>query len=124
MVSGGTDPEPRVVASGRPTGRAKARREEIHPHVSLDAAIAALVASAPFERILLARERPVLARADAGADAAVAALATALDTAIMLVAPGPREAEQLTGLLRGQIGNDHAAGARFDEARAELLGAP
>jgi transcription-repair coupling factor (superfamily II helicase) len=77
--------------------------------VSLDDALAALVASAPFERVLLARERPVLARADAGADAAVAALATALDTAILLVAPGPREADQLAAGVEAYLGPERTA---------------
>ena len=54
-----------------------------------------LIRSDAFERLLTERARPILARADAGEDAVVAALAAALETPVMLVAPGRREAEPL-----------------------------
>jgi hypothetical protein len=57
--------------------------------MSLEAALDAIVASAPFERVLLSRDRPVLARADAGTDAVAAALSRALDAPVLLIAPGP-----------------------------------
>jgi transcription-repair coupling factor (superfamily II helicase) len=63
----------------------------------LEEALAAFVASEPFERLLLARERPVKARAEAGEAFALAALAVGLDAPILAVAPGPHEAEALAG---------------------------
>ncbi|MGH2589329.1 MAG: hypothetical protein ACRDGW_00860, partial [Actinomycetota bacterium] len=57
-----------------------------------------LIASDAFERLLTDRARPLLARADAGEDFVVAALARALESPVMVVAAGPREAEPL---LRG-----------------------
>jgi transcription-repair coupling factor (superfamily II helicase) len=63
--------------------------------VSLEQALEALVASEPFERLLLESARPVIARAGAGEDFVVAGLARALDAPILAVAPGPREAESL-----------------------------
>jgi transcription-repair coupling factor (superfamily II helicase) len=75
--------------------------------VGLRDALDALVGSEPFERLLLARERPVLARADAGEAFVVAGLATALDTPILAVAAGPREAEALasdvSAFLHGDV---------------------
>ncbi|HZD17877.1 MAG TPA: transcription-repair coupling factor [Actinomycetota bacterium] len=61
----------------------------------LDRLLDALIGSDAFERVLLERARPILARADAGEDFVVAALARALDSPVMVVAPGPREAETL-----------------------------
>ncbi len=57
--------------------------------------LGAIAASEPIEALLLSRDRPIVARA-AGADAvAASALAVALDTAVLMVAPGPREAEAI-----------------------------
>ena len=57
--------------------------------------VQALIASEPFERLLLARERPVRARADSGDAFVIAGLATALEQPVLVVAPGPHEAEAL-----------------------------
>jgi transcription-repair coupling factor (superfamily II helicase) len=77
--------------------------------MSLEAALDAIVASAPFERVLLSRERPVLARADAGTDAVAAALSRALEAPVLLIAPGPREAEQLADAVEAWLGPDATA---------------
>jgi hypothetical protein len=63
--------------------------------MTLERALEALIASEPFERLLLERARPVLAHAAAGEDAVIAGLARALDAPILAVAPGPHEAEAL-----------------------------
>ncbi len=79
--------------------------------MSLEGALDALVASEPFERLLLERARPILAHSEAGEDALLAGLARALDTVILAVTPGPREAEALaTG-----------AAAYLDEESVALL---
>jgi transcription-repair coupling factor (superfamily II helicase) len=57
----------------------------------------ALIGSEPFERLLLERARPIVARAEAGQDALLAALAVALEAPLLVVAPGPHEAEELAG---------------------------
>ncbi|MEX0984716.1 MAG: transcription-repair coupling factor [Actinomycetota bacterium] len=63
--------------------------------MSLQEALASIAASEPFERLLLARERPIRVRAEAGEAVAIAASALALDTAVFAVAAGPHEAEDL-----------------------------
>src|SRR5919106_2028850 len=68
-----------------------------------------LVGSAPFERLLLERARPIVARADAGQDAVLAALAVALDGTLMVVTPGPREAEDLAPEIGSYLGADRVA---------------
>jgi transcription-repair coupling factor (superfamily II helicase) len=68
-----------------------------------------LIASDPFERLLTERARPILARADAGEDAVVAALAKALGTPVMLVAAGPREADPLLRGVEAWLGGDRVA---------------
>src|SRR4029450_14155240 len=82
--------------------------------VSLEQALDALIGSEAFERLLLDRARPVVARAEAGEDALVAALARALGAPVLLVAPGPREAERLArgggGWVRGGGGGALAPG--------------
>ncbi len=77
--------------------------------MTLTDALDVLAASAPIERLLLARERPILARADAGTDAVAAALATALEAPVLLVAPGPHEAEQLASGVEAWLGPDATA---------------
>ena len=77
--------------------------------MTLQTALETLAASEPLERVLLARERPVIARAHAGTDAVAAALATALDTPVLLLAPGPHEAEQLTDGVQAWLGSDRTA---------------
>jgi hypothetical protein len=73
--------------------------------VSLEPLLEVLIASEPFERLLLERARPVLARADAGEDFVIAGLARALDTPILAVTPGPHEAEALAAGLEAYLGD-------------------
>src|SRR5215207_1204946 len=68
-----------------------------------------LIGSEPFERLLLERARPIVARADAGEDFVVAALTTALETPVLAIAPGPREAEALAADLEAFIGPQRVA---------------
>ncbi|HEX6844723.1 MAG TPA: transcription-repair coupling factor, partial [Actinomycetota bacterium] len=63
--------------------------------MGLRSALDVLAASPPFERLLLARERPIVARAGASEPFAIAGLAVALGGPILAAAPGPREAETL-----------------------------
>src|SRR5215210_7856179 len=77
--------------------------------MTLQTALETLAASEPLERVLLARERPVVARAHAGTDAVAAALATALDSPVLLLAPGPHEAEQLADGVQAWLGSDRTA---------------
>jgi len=69
----------------------------------------ALIGSAPFERLLLERERPIVARAEAGEDALMAALALALEAPLFVVAPGPREADDLAAGVGAYLGADGVA---------------
>jgi transcription-repair coupling factor (superfamily II helicase) len=62
---------------------------------TLEQALDRLVRSEPFERLLVDRARPIVARAEGGADAAIAAVATSLDGPLLAIAPGPREAEDV-----------------------------
>ncbi|MEO8292580.1 MAG: transcription-repair coupling factor [Actinomycetota bacterium] len=77
--------------------------------MTLESALDAIVASAPFERVLLSRDRPILARAGAGTDAVAAALARALETPVLLIAPGPHEAEQLADGVEAWLGAEGTA---------------
>jgi transcription-repair coupling factor (superfamily II helicase) len=63
--------------------------------VTLNEVVVTLARSEPFESLLLARERPIVAYAEAGEAAVIAALATALEAPVLAVAPGPHEAESL-----------------------------
>ncbi|MGH2635832.1 MAG: hypothetical protein ACRDHU_06785, partial [Actinomycetota bacterium] len=75
----------------------------------LEGSLDALIGSQAFERLLTDRSRPVLARADAGEDFVVAALARALEGPVLVVAAGPREAEPLVRGARAWLGDDRAA---------------
>ena len=77
--------------------------------MSLRDAVETLVGSEPFERLLLARDRPIVARAEAGEDLVVAAVATALETPVLAIAAGPREAEALAADLESYLGGDAVA---------------
>jgi transcription-repair coupling factor (superfamily II helicase) len=77
--------------------------------VGLRDALDVLIGSEPFERLLLERARPIVARAEAGEDFVVAALTTALETPVLAVAPGPREAEALAADLEAFIGPERVA---------------
>jgi len=63
--------------------------------MGLREALEAFVASEPFERLLLARERPVEARVETGEAVVTAGLAVALDAPVLAVAAGPHEAEAI-----------------------------
>ena len=76
--------------------------------MSLEPALDALFGSEAFDRLLLVRARPLVARADAGEAALVAALARALGAPVLRVAPGPREAARLPRGARAWLGTDGA----------------
>ena len=67
-------------------------------------ALEALIGSEPFERLLLERARPVLAHTEIAEEAVIAALAIALDSPVMAVAAGPREAESLCAGVEAYLG--------------------
>ncbi|MDP9331260.1 MAG: transcription-repair coupling factor [Actinomycetota bacterium] len=77
--------------------------------MGLREALETLVGSEPFERLLLERARPVVAHAKAGEDFVIAGLATALDSAVIAVTPGPREAEALAAGVEAYLGPGLAA---------------
>ena len=77
--------------------------------MSLREVLQALVTSEPFERLLLERARPIVARADAGHDFLLAGLAVALDAPLMVVTPGPREAEELASEIGAYLGPEAVA---------------
>jgi transcription-repair coupling factor (superfamily II helicase) len=75
----------------------------------LEGLLDTLIGSGAFERLLTERARPILARADAGEDFVVSALARALEAPVLLVAAGPREAEPLVRGAQAWLGLDRAA---------------
>ena len=77
--------------------------------MGLQEAVEVLVGSEPFERLLLERARPIVARAEAGEDFVVAGVATALEAPVFAVAPGPREAEALAADLAALLGPERVA---------------
>jgi transcription-repair coupling factor (superfamily II helicase) len=77
--------------------------------VGLREAVEVLVRSEPFEKLLLERARPIVARAEAGEDFVVAGVATALEAPIFAVAPGPREADALSADLVALLGPERVA---------------
>ena len=77
--------------------------------MSLADALASLVASEPFERLLLARDRPISAHAEVGEGFAIAGVATGLDTAVLVVAAGPREAEEVATAIEVFLGSERVA---------------
>ena len=77
--------------------------------MSVEDALGTLIGSEPFERLLLERARPILAHADAGVDAVVAGLARALETSVLAVTPGPREAEALVAGASAYLGDSRVA---------------
>jgi transcription-repair coupling factor (superfamily II helicase) len=77
--------------------------------MSLRDVLDALIGSAPFERLLLERARPIVAKVDAGQDAVLAGLAVALDAPLMVVTPGPRESEELAPEIGAYLGADRVA---------------
>src|SRR5688572_7413056 len=77
--------------------------------MSLRDVLDALVGSAPFERLLLERARPIVAKVDAGQDAVLAGVAVALDAPLLVVTPGPREAEEIAPEIGAYLGQDRVA---------------
>jgi transcription-repair coupling factor (superfamily II helicase) len=77
--------------------------------MSLREALDALVDSEPFERLLLARARPIVAKAEAGEDFLLAGLAVALGAPLMVVTPGPKEAEDLASGIGAYLGQGDVA---------------
>jgi transcription-repair coupling factor (superfamily II helicase) len=77
--------------------------------VGLQGTVEVLVRSEPFEKLLLERARPIVARAAAGEDFVVAGVATALEAPVLAVAPGPREAEALAADLEALLGPERVA---------------
>jgi transcription-repair coupling factor (superfamily II helicase) len=77
--------------------------------MTLREVLGTLVTSEPFERLLLERARPIVARADAGQDFLLAGLAVALDAPLMVVSPGPREAEELVSEIGAYLGPEGVA---------------
>ena len=77
--------------------------------MSLQEILGDLVASEPFERMLLERARPILARAEAGQDFVIAGVATALESPVLAVTAGPREAEALEDDVAAFLGEDRVA---------------
>ena len=74
--------------------------------MSLREALDLFVASETFERLLLAKERPIQARAETGEAFVVAGLAVALDAPVLAVAPGPHEADALVEDLEAFLPGD------------------
>ncbi len=67
------------------------------------------IGSEVFERLLLERVRPIVARAEAGQDYLVASLTRGIDAPVLLVTPGPREAEQLASGVEAWLGPEGVA---------------
>jgi transcription-repair coupling factor (superfamily II helicase) len=77
--------------------------------MSLREVLDAFVASAAFERLLVSTDRPLVAHAGGGDALATAATAVALASPVLVVAPGPREAESLAADLVAFLGEDRVA---------------
>ena len=77
--------------------------------MSLREALEKLVVSEPFERLLLARARPIVARAEAGQDFVIAGVAAALEGTVMAVTAGPREADALAADVAAFLGPERVA---------------
>ena len=77
--------------------------------MELRRALESLIESEPFGRLLLERARPVLAHAETAEDAVVAGLSLALETPVMGIAAGPREAEALADGVEAYLGPDRVA---------------
>ncbi|MEA2556652.1 MAG: hypothetical protein QOG88_190, partial [Actinomycetota bacterium] len=77
--------------------------------MSLEHLLETLIESEPFERLLLSRDRPVAARAEAGEDFLIAGLAASLATPILAVTAGPHEADALGPSLEAWLGPERVA---------------
>src|SRR4051794_41788580 len=65
--------------------------------MSLGSLVETLIGSEPFERLLVSRDRPLLAQAETGDAFVVAGLAAALELPVLAAAPGPHVAGALAG---------------------------
>jgi transcription-repair coupling factor (superfamily II helicase) len=63
--------------------------------MSLGSLVETLTGSEPFERLLVSRERPLVAQAETGDAFVMAGLAVALEMPVLAITPGPHEAEAL-----------------------------
>ena len=77
--------------------------------MNLQQVVEELASSEPLEGLLLARDRPIVARAEAGEAAAIAALAWALDAPTLALTAGPREAEGIALDLEALVGAGRVA---------------
>ena len=77
--------------------------------MTLSEALDALAGSAPFERLLLERARPIVAKAEAGEAFLLAGLAATLDAPVLVVAAGPREADELAPEVGAYLGPERVA---------------
>ncbi|HSJ50550.1 MAG TPA: transcription-repair coupling factor, partial [Actinomycetota bacterium] len=68
-----------------------------------------MIGSHAFERLLTERARPVVARADAGEDFVISALARALESPVLAVAAGRQEAEHLLRGAETWLGTERTA---------------
>ncbi len=83
--------------------------------------VEALVASEPFERLLLQRERPLRAQVETGEGFVLAGLATALAGPILAIAPGPHEAEALAADVASFLPDRVASLPAWEALPYELL---
>jgi len=75
----------------------------------LEEALDLLIGSEPFDRLLASSARPLVARAEAGHDYVVAAVARALGAPVLAIASGPHEAEALARGVKAFLGPAHVA---------------
>src|SRR5262245_28407192 len=100
----------RIAAGQRPGNSSRAssccagRRDAAM--TKFDEALDLLIGSEPFDRLLADAGHPHVARAEAGQDFVLAALARALDGAVMSVTTGPHEAEALARGVAAYLGED------------------
>src|SRR5919106_3514393 len=94
---------------GRDRGCSRCGSASERGEMSLRNVLDALVGSAPFERLLLERARPIVAKVDAGQDGFLSGLAVAMDGPLIVVTPGPHEAEELAPEIGAYLGGDRVA---------------
>ncbi len=89
--------------------------------MSLAEQVRASVGSEPFERLLLSRDRPIVARAETGDAFVLAVLATALELPVLALAPGPHEAEALVADVEAFLPGGTALFPAWEVLPYELL---
>jgi len=89
--------------------------------MSLAEHVQALLGSEPFERLLLSRDHPIVARAETGDAFVAAGLATALELPILALAPGPHEAEALVADIEAFLPGGAALFPAWEALPYELL---